>query len=95
MTESAFLSEAKKQFNEWITAHYGSETELKSTRFVYVEWDEKAQARSDAGQELAKLMEEHIQSLPPSREASLAMTKLEECFMWMGKAVKVALEMGE
>lgn len=37
--------------------------------------------------DLAGGLEEHIEGLMPSRERSLAITKLEECVMWATKAV--------
>ncbi len=33
-------------------------------------------------------LENHIAELGHSRPASLAMTKLEECYMWVGKALR-------
>lgn len=38
----------------------------------------------DAGHTLASLLLSHV---PPSRERSLAMTKLEECIMWANKGI--------
>lgn len=57
-------------------------------RFDYVEWDEVAQSRSDALKSLCMTLEASINPLADSREKSMAITKLEETFMWIGKAVR-------
>lgn len=58
------------------------------SRFDYVQYDEYAVR----GQNIAKLhcqkMEEAINNLPDSRAKSLALTKLEEVYMWIGKAIR-------
>jgi hydroxyethylthiazole kinase-like sugar kinase family protein len=57
-------------------------------RFDYVAYDEKA-ASMQAG---FKLTFQHItgavEALPPGRATSLALTKLEEAYMWVGKALR-------
>ena len=40
-------------------------------------------------------MEQELNKLPQSREHSLAITKLEESFMWVGKALKKGQESSE
>lgn len=45
---------------------------------------EKYQAIRDKAKELAYLIQELV---PPSREQSLAMTKLEECSMWANAGI--------
>ncbi len=61
---------------------------LKSSRFDYVAYDEYAQK----GQELAKILcqklESSIENLPTGRAKSLALTRLEETYMWIGKAIR-------
>lgn len=59
-----------------------------ANRFDYVEYDEKAQALSNERKKVSEHYEELINGLPNSREKSLALTKLEECFMWIGKAIR-------
>lgn len=58
------------------------------SRFDYVEYDEFA-AR---GQALAKAhcqkLETAIDNLSDGRAKSLALTSLEECYMWIGKAIR-------
>lgn len=58
------------------------------SRFDYVAYDQYAQR----GQEMAKIccqqLEGKIENLPESRAKALALTKLEECYMWIGKAIR-------
>ena len=58
------------------------------SRFEYIEYDEKSQKLSDERKRVSEEYEKLIKELPPSRESSLALTKLEECFMWVGKAIR-------
>jgi hypothetical protein len=58
------------------------------TRYDYVAWDEKAQHQSDGMKGLCLGLEASINSLTDSREKSMAITKLEETFMWVGKAIR-------
>jgi len=44
-------------------------------------------ARVKANVTAANTLEEAIEQTPPSRERSLAITKLEECVMWANKAI--------
>lgn len=58
-------------------------------RFEYVQWDEESQRNSDHAKKVCDDVRAFIETnLKPSRESSLAMTKLEECFMWIGKAIR-------
>jgi len=62
-----------------------------STRFDYIRYDEAAMTTQDAIKHYAKLLESCIElSLPEGRAKSLALTKLEECYMWTGKAIRDA-----
>lgn len=60
-----------------------------STRFDYVKYDDKAtecQAAFKAKcQELEHLAETHLKN---GRAKALVMTKLEELYMWVGKAIR-------
>lgn len=58
------------------------------TRFDYVGWDEKAQNLSDSLKSQCLCIEAMINPMADSREKSMAITKLEETFMWIGKAVR-------
>ncbi len=64
-----------------------------TTRLDYVAWDEISETK----QQMAKKMFQQLESaldvaLNSSREKSLALTKFEECWMWVGKAIKVDQE---
>lgn len=63
---------------------------MNNNRFDYVKYDDKAvSAQNDLKnkiQELETLVETHLPQ--PSRAKSLIMTKLEEAYMWMGKAIR-------
>ena len=59
-----------------------------SGRFDYVQFDSETQKRQLDLRGLCEELEDRIEELGPSRTASLAMTKLEECYMWAGKALR-------
>lgn len=67
-----------------------------SGRFDYVRYDEIAQAKSAAIKakciELEVMIEEAFGAVPPSpkiaRSKALALTALEEAYMWCGKAIR-------
>ncbi len=58
------------------------------TRFDYVEWDEKAQSLSDSLKSQCLCIEAMVNPMADSREKSMTITKLEETFMWIGKAIR-------
>lgn len=58
-------------------------------RFDYVKYDATSEMLSGAAKRKAMEFEEFIEnSLAPGRAKSLALTKLEEVFMWIGKAIR-------
>lgn len=57
-------------------------------RFDYVRYDEETQKTSMYIRDQILEVEKSILELGQSREASLAITKLEECYMWIGKHLK-------
>lgn len=59
-----------------------------STRFDYVKYDDEAallQAKAKSG---AQLLERVIDQLRCGSSKIKALDKLEECYMWIGKAVR-------
>lgn len=62
------------------------------SEFDYVEYTEESQALSDERKKATIALRDMIALLAPSREKALALTKLEECFMWIGKAIKTQQE---
>ena len=59
-----------------------------SNRFRYVDYDGPSAATSGKIRKLMAVVEHAIMELPESRPRSLALTKLEESFMWVGKAIR-------
>jgi hypothetical protein len=60
-----------------------------SGKFDYVEWDENSQLICDDLKGRVEELDAMILTmLGHSRERFLAVTKLEECFMWLGKAIR-------
>lgn len=60
-----------------------------SNRFDYVKYDETSQILGNAAKRKALEFEDFIEnSLAPGRAKSLALTKLEEVYMWIGKAIR-------
>ncbi len=59
------------------------------SRFDYVKYDEKAVADQVAAKHWCMGLDELIvKNLMPSRATSLALTRLEEAYMWIGKAIR-------
>lgn len=57
-------------------------------RFDHIQYSEKSKQLSNQFKTISEQYEALINELPNSREKSLALTKLEECFMWVGKALR-------
>jgi hypothetical protein len=58
------------------------------SRFDYVRYDDTAQSHQDVAKKLVTDIEAFIDTLKASRNTALAYTKLEECYMWLGKAIR-------
>lgn len=58
------------------------------SRFDYVKYDELALAVQNEAKEKAIALEIVINGLESPRAKALALTKLEEVYMWIGKAVR-------
>ncbi len=56
--------------------------------FDYVAYDELAQKQQAHFKEVFMALEQQVGGLRPSRPASLVKTKLEEAYMWVGKAIR-------
>ncbi len=61
-----------------------------TTRLDYLKWDDKSekiqQSFKKFYQQIETMLDEELEN---SREKSLAITKMEESWMWVGKAIKV------
>jgi len=58
-------------------------------RFEYVKYDEEATRHSQDAVKRVDDVRAFIETnLKPGRASALAMTKLEECYMWIGKAIR-------
>lgn len=58
------------------------------SRFDYVKYDPVAQVNQNFAKTQFTLIEGFINRLNSPRASALAMTKLEECYMWIGKAIR-------
>jgi len=58
------------------------------SRFDYVKYDGLSQAAQELAKEKAKELETVIEAFPNGRAKSLALTKLEEVYMWIGKMIR-------
>lgn len=64
------------------------------SRFDYVKYDKQAMDLQDVAKSECQSVESLIQSIgvknvgPSARAKALAFTKLEECYMWIGKAIR-------
>lgn len=61
---------------------------MANNRFDYVQYDAKAYELQKAANSHMQTLENFLYYLPDSREKSLVLTKLEEAYMWIGKAIK-------
>jgi hypothetical protein len=58
-------------------------------KFELLPYDSSSQALSNSALQKVDDVRAFIETnIKPGREASLAMTKVEECFMWIGKAIR-------
>lgn len=58
------------------------------SRFDYVKYDEQAMSQGAEAKAAAQNLEGLIDKLQSPRAKALAHTKLEECYMWIGKAIR-------
>lgn len=58
------------------------------SRFDYVKYDTEAAMKQENAKRWFECAESVIDGLQEGRAKSLAYTKLEECYMWVGKAIR-------
>lgn len=58
------------------------------SRFDYVQYDPAAIGLQEQAKELCVDLERFIEASPDGRAKALALTALEECYMWIGKAIR-------
>lgn len=59
------------------------------SRFDYVKYDEQAQCDQERMKGVVSSLESHIDAtIKCGRSKSLALTKLEEVYMWIGKGIR-------
>lgn len=61
---------------------------IMSSRFDYVAYDDFATKQQKLMKDLAQTLEGAILGLNQGRAQSLALTSLEECYMWIGKQIR-------
>lgn len=59
-------------------------------RFNYVDYDAQSKGLNEVMKSAVESLAMRIENMPVSRERQLALTALEECFMWVGKAIRDA-----
>jgi hypothetical protein len=59
-----------------------------TSRFDYVAYDDEAQKAQAQFKEIFIEVDRYIDCLENGREKALAITKLEESYMWIGKAIR-------
>jgi hypothetical protein len=57
-------------------------------RFDYIEYDDVSKGDQNLAKALVSRLEVFISGLGSGRSQSTAMTKLEETYMWIGKAIR-------
>lgn len=58
------------------------------SRFDYVSYDSIAASEQSRAKEMVTSLETLIETLHSPRARAFALTKLEECYMWIGKAIR-------
>lgn len=58
------------------------------SRFDYVKYNETAQKLQEAFKEQFVTLADAVEALEDGRAKSLVLTKLEEAYMWIGKAIR-------
>ena len=59
-----------------------------SKRFDYIQYDETAKQQQEELKAAFATVEGFVSKLEAGREKSLVLTKLEEAYMWTGKAIR-------
>ncbi len=60
------------------------------SRFDYVKYDNPSMVDQEEAKDLCRKLEHLILGFPQGRATALALTKLEEAYMWIGKAIRDA-----
>jgi len=58
------------------------------SRFDYVKYDEMAETNQAAFKSMFSELDTHVSAMKDGRAKSLVLTKLEEAYMWIGKAIR-------
>lgn len=59
-----------------------------NNRFDYTVFNEETKRKQSELLVYFKALADRVEELGPSRSVSLALTNLEECYMWVGKALR-------
>ena len=59
-----------------------------ANRFDYIKYDDMSLLQQGLFKEKITALEEDITKVFTGRSGSIALTKLEECYMWIGKAIR-------
>lgn len=60
----------------------------KVSRFDYVKYDEQSIQDQMFVKQVCEKLADMIEAQGPGRATALALTKLEECYTWLGKAIR-------
>lgn len=63
---------------------------MQMNRFNYVKYDDKSTSLSETIKSHFEILEDQVSHLSEGRAKALALTKLEEAYMWCGKAIRDA-----
>lgn len=58
------------------------------SRFDYIKYDKESVTTQLVIKEICEALEAKIEALDSPRAKSIALTKLEECYAWVGKAIR-------
>lgn len=72
----------------FVPSHISRKEKVMSNRFSYARYDGIRAQKQQEAKALLEDVEAFINKIGPCRPASLALTALEECYMWIGKAIR-------
>lgn len=58
------------------------------SRFDYVKYDDRSIVNQEVFKSMVTEIETHIETILSERPKALALTALEECYMWIGKGIR-------
>lgn len=88
--EESSEEETRHETREESRAEEGEAEVTQASRFSYVKYDDASAAQQAELKAAFEAVEALVAKLQPGRAQALVLTKLEEAYMWTGKAIRDA-----